>query len=100
GRLRGPRRARPALPRAGPEALSRRAAALAAALALVVLARAAVRSHTRRDSLSADEPIHILAGYLEVFGRTAIVNIEHPPLMKALAGLGLATLPLPPAAPH
>ena len=52
----------------------------------------AVRDHTRRDALSADEPIHILSGYLEVFGRTAIVNIEHPPLMKALAGLGLAAL--------
>jgi 4-amino-4-deoxy-L-arabinose transferase-like glycosyltransferase len=80
--------------------LTRRAAALAAALALVVLALVAVRDHTRRDSLSADEPIHILAGYLEVFGRTAIVNIEHPPLMKALAGLGLATLPLPPPPRH
>jgi hypothetical protein len=61
----------------------------AAALLLTVLSLAAVRGHTRRDALSADEPIHILAGYLEVFRRTAIVNIEHPPLMKALAGLGL-----------
>jgi hypothetical protein len=67
----------------------------AAALLLTVLSLAAVRGHTRRDALSADEPIHILAGYLEVFRRTAIVNIEHPPLMKALAGLGLKTLPLP-----
>jgi hypothetical protein len=76
--------------------LSRRVG-LAAALGLTILALAAVRGHTRRDALSADEPIHILSGYLEVFGRTAIVNIEHPPLMKALAGLGLATLDLPPA---
>ena len=74
--------------------MSRRAA-LAAALGLTALALLAVRGHTRRDALSADEPIHILSGYLEVFGRTAIVNIEHPPLMKALAGLGLAALPLP-----
>jgi len=80
--------------------LSRRAAALAAALALVVVALVSVRDHTRGDSLSADEPIHILAGYLAVFGRTAIVNIEHPPLMKVLAGLGLATLPLPPPPRH
>ena len=74
----------------------RRAAALAAALGLTALALLAVRGHARRDALSADEPIHILAGYLEVSGRTAIVNIEHPPLMKALAGLGLRTLPIPP----
>ena len=40
--------------------------------------------------------MHILSGYFEVFARTAIVNIEHPPLMKALAGLALTTLPLPP----
>jgi 4-amino-4-deoxy-L-arabinose transferase-like glycosyltransferase len=73
-----------------------RRAAVAAAVGLTVLALAAVRGHTRHDTLSADEPIHILGGYLEVFGRTAIVNIEHPPLMKALAGLGLAALPLPP----
>jgi hypothetical protein len=76
--------------------LSRRLGVFAAALALVAVAVLAVRGHTRRDSLSADEPIHILSGYLEVFGRTAIVNIEHPPLMKVLAGLGLATLKLPP----
>ncbi len=72
----------------------------AAALGLTALALFAVRGHTRRDSLSADEPIHILSGYLEVFGRTAIVNIEHPPLMKALAGLGLAALRLPAPPEH
>ncbi len=75
--------------------MSRRAP-VAAALAITAFALFAVHDHARRDALSADEPIHILSGYLEVFGRTAIVNIEHPPLMKALAGLGLATLPLPP----
>ncbi len=74
--------------------MSRRAS-VAAALAITALAVFAVRDHARRDALSADEPIHILSGYLEVFGRTAIVNIEHPPLMKALAGLGLASLRLP-----
>jgi hypothetical protein len=74
----------------------RRAAALAAAVGLIALALLVVYGHTRRDALSADEPIHILSGYLEVSGRTAIVNIEHPPLMKALAGLGLRTLPIPP----
>ncbi len=74
----------------------RRAAAVAAALGLIALALLAVRGHARKDALSADEPIHILSGYLEVSGRTAIVNIEHPPLMKALAGLGLRALPIPP----
>jgi len=74
----------------------RRRAAVLAALGLTALALFAVRSHARRDALSADEPVHILSGWLEVFGRTAIVNIEHPPLMKALAGVGLARLALPP----
>ena len=69
--------------------------AVAAAIGLSALALFLVRDHTREDSLSADEPIHILSGYLEVFGRTAIVNIEHPPLMKALAGLALKRLPVP-----
>ncbi|MFN2632108.1 MAG: glycosyltransferase family 39 protein [Thermoanaerobaculia bacterium] len=66
------------------------AAVLAAALSLFL-----VWDHTRGDSLSADEPVHILAAYLQVFGRTAIVNIEHPPLMKELAGLGLTAVPVP-----
>ena len=72
-----------------------RGLAIAAALGITAVSLLAVRDHSRRDALSADEPIHILSGYLEVFGRNAIVNIEHPPLMKALAGLGLAFLPLP-----
>ena len=35
---------------------------VAVALGLTVLSLAAVRGHTRRDALSADEPIHILSG--------------------------------------
>ena len=66
------------------------AAALAAVLSLLL-----VYGHTREDSLSADEPVHILAAYLQVSARTAIVNIEHPPLMKELAGLGLTAVPVP-----
>ena len=54
-----------------------------------------MRDHTRGDSLSSDEPVHILSGYFDVFARNGIVNIEHPPLMKMLAGLALKTLPLP-----
>ena len=77
-----------------------RGAALAAALGLTVVALLAVRGHTRRDALSADEPIHILSGYFEVSGRNAIVNIEHPPLMKALAGIGLLPLGLPAPPEH
>ncbi len=67
-----------------------------AALALAAAAVFLVRDHTREDALSADEPIHILSGYFAVASRTAIVNIEHPPLMKALSGLALAALPLAP----
>jgi hypothetical protein len=67
-----------------------------AAVALVFLSVFLVRDHTRDDSLSADEPVHILSGWFEVVGRNAIVNIEHPPVAKMLAGLALSTLPLPP----
>lgn len=71
--------------------------ALLAAAALAAVSFLLVCGHAREDALSADEPVHILAGYFEVYGRTAIVNIEHPPLMKLLAGLGLKSLPLPDA---
>ena len=73
-----------------------RAATAVAAVALVFLSVFLVRDHTRDDSLSADEPVHILSGWFEVVGRNAIVNIEHPPVAKMLAGLALSTLPLPP----
>ena len=75
--------------------MSRKLGAVAAALAAIAISVALVRGHTREDSLSADEPIHILAGYLEVAAGTAVVNIEHPPLAKALAGAAVATLPVP-----
>ena len=74
----------------------KRAAALLVALLLVAVAAFVVRDHTREDALSADEPIHILSGYFAVAKRTAIVNVEHPPLMKILSGLALSTLPLAP----
>jgi 4-amino-4-deoxy-L-arabinose transferase-like glycosyltransferase len=76
--------------------LNRRAATALAAVALVVVSLWLVRDHTRDDSLSADEPVHILSGWFEVVGRNAIVNIEHPPVAKMLAGLALTTLDLPP----
>lgn len=75
--------------------MNRRAATALAAVALVFLSLYLVRDHTRGDSLSADEPVHILSGWFEVVGRNAIVNIEHPPVAKMLAGLALGALPLP-----
>ena len=71
----------------------------AAAVLIAAAAAAAVWGHTRGDSLSADEPIHILSGYTAVASGSMIANLEHPPLVKALAGLSLLTLPLnaPPA---
>jgi 4-amino-4-deoxy-L-arabinose transferase-like glycosyltransferase len=74
----------------------RHPAALLGALVLAAAAVVLVRDHTREDALSADEPIHILSGYFAVASRSAVVNIEHPPLMKVLAGLALSTLPLAP----
>jgi hypothetical protein len=76
-----------------------RAATAAAVAALVFLSVYLVRDHTRDDSLSADEPVHILSGWLEVSGRNAIVNIEHPPVAKMLAGLALHSVPGMPPAP-
>ena len=70
--------------------------ALAVALLLAALAVFLVHDHTREDSLSADEPIHILSGYFAVASRSAIVNIEHPPLIKILSGLSVTRLPLRP----
>jgi hypothetical protein len=66
------------------------AAFLAAAVSLFL-----VRDHARDDSLSADEPVHILSGWLMAAGGNAIVNIEHPPLLKWLAGASVARLPMP-----
>jgi 4-amino-4-deoxy-L-arabinose transferase-like glycosyltransferase len=80
--------------------LSRRTGIAVSALLIAALSLTLVHDHTREDSLSADEPVHILAGYFQVFGQNAIVNIEHPPLMKSLAGLALTTLPLPPPPAH
>ena len=77
-----------------------RGIATAACVLLVAVSVWAVRDHTRADSLSADEPIHILSGYFAVASRSAIVNIEHPPLLKALSGLALTMLPLRPPPPR
>jgi dolichyl-phosphate-mannose-protein mannosyltransferase len=55
-----------------------------------------VYDHAREDTLSADEPIHLLAGLWMAERQNAIVNIEHPPLMKLLSGFSLARLNLEP----
>jgi len=86
---------RPETGEGGEPPMSRRAATALAAVALVFLSLYLVRDHTRDDSLSADEPVHILSGWFEVAGRNAIVNIEHPPVAKMLAGLALGGLALP-----
>lgn len=82
-----------------PPARVRRAAFALAALGVATVSLFLVYDHVREDSLSADEPIHILSGYFAVASRSAIVNIEHPPLVKVLSGLALAALPLGPPPP-
>ncbi len=95
--MRPPRGSRPE--RGGVEVFQpvSRGGVLAAVVAagLVLFSLFLVRDHTRDDSLSADEPVHILSGWFGVHGRTAIVNIEHPPVAKVLAGLALGGLPIP-----
>ncbi|MBL8112832.1 MAG: hypothetical protein JNK60_08110, partial [Acidobacteria bacterium] len=39
-----------------------------------------------RDSATADEPIHVVAGMVQAQTGTWIVNVEHPPLAKQLYG--------------
>lgn len=45
------------------------------------------------DSLTSDEPIHMTAGYLITKDRDLRINREHPPMAKALAGLGFLGYP-------
>src|SRR5437588_8028150 len=59
------------------------------AIAITLAACALVHDHTRMDSASFDELSHIHAAYLQVFHHSAISNMEHPPLAKEVAGLGL-----------
>ena len=86
-------------PSDGPPIAAPRRGGLPVVLAALLVAAGPlfVYDHTRGDTLSADEPIHLLSGFLMVQRQTAIVNIEHPPLMKVLAGLAVSTLDLAPA---
>ena len=58
----------------------------------------AVRDHAREDSPTMDEPYHTFGGAEYVLNGTYWINLEHPPLMKDLAGFAISTLdPSPPA---
>ena len=70
-------------------------AVVGAAASLVVVSLTLVHDHAKDDSLSPDEPVHILAGYLGVTAGTSVLNIEHPPATKILAGLAVSRLALP-----
>ena len=78
--------------------VSANAIAWISAAVVALLAAAVVHDHARLDSASMDEPVHIHAAYLQVFRHSSLVNIEHPPLAKDAAGLGLALLKTPPEA--
>ena len=61
-------------------------AARAAILALAAAGTLLVVDHQRLDSATMDEPFHALAGAEYVLSGTAWANLEHPPLVKLLAG--------------
>jgi hypothetical protein len=67
----------------------REAAAWLLAALVVAVAVFLVRDHTRGDTASYDEPVHVLAADYQVFHHSALPNLEHPPLFKELAGWGL-----------
>lgn len=71
---------------------------VAAVAVLVVLSLVAVRGHQKDDSATVDEGIHLFAGAEYVENGTYWINLEHPPLMKDLAGLSLRSLELAPPA--
>jgi hypothetical protein len=76
---------------------ARRAAAEVAFVALLsVLSALVVRDHQLGDSPTFDETYHLLAGAEYVLDGTFTANLEHPPLMKDLAGLALAGSPVVP----
>jgi hypothetical protein len=66
---------------------------LAAALLLAAMVLLLLGS-MREDSLTADEPAHITAGYAYLRFRDGRFNPEHPPLLKMLAAAPLLPLPL------
>ena len=67
-------------------------AAAAGVVLLAFLGALLVVDHQRLDSATMDEPFHALAGCEYALSGTYWANLEHPPLMKLLAGMsaGLA----------
>lgn len=74
-----------------PPATSRRLSAVhyAVLLALVLLATARSAVGTRLDSLTVDEPWHIVAGVEYLRTNDFRLNPEHPPLVKLVAGANM-----------
>lgn len=65
---------------------------------LSVVSVLVVKDHQRDDSPTFDETYHLLAGAEYVLDGTFTANLEHPPLMKDLAGLSLvSSAVLPPS---
>lgn len=60
--------------------------AAAAVALLAFLGAALVFDHQRLDSATMDEPFHALAGCEYALSGTYWANLEHPPLVKLLAG--------------
>ncbi len=61
-------------------------AAAAGAVLLALLGALLVVDHQRLDSATMDEPFHALAGCEYALAGTYWANLEHPPLVKLLAG--------------
>ena len=61
-------------------------AAAAGAVLLALLGALLVVDHQRVDSATMDEPFHALAGCEYALAGTYWANLEHPPLVKLLAG--------------
>lgn len=78
--------------------MSRRLRIVLELLCVTVLCATAfllTRDHARDDTATIDEPLHIAAGAEYVQNGTTIINIEHPPLAKDLAGLALGDVEPP-----
>lgn len=70
------------------------AAEAAILLVLVAVSLLAVRAHSRGDSPTADEAIHLASGMEALEDGSGWLNPEHPPLLKMAGALGLAPLGL------
>src|SRR5205809_632604 len=69
---------------------------LLAVLALAAAGMLATWGHVKDDSPTSDETYHLYAGAEYVERGTYFLNLEHPPLMKALAAWALHPLELRP----